>query len=224
MKHKECRKFGSSPRFLGNSFAGLFPTWQTSLFYEGYSFDKAETDRSWTCSAMVVETHANRLLTYMESASLRMFLIRKGPEAVLFVSLAWMLTQFGCSPTISGSVSRSREIDAASPPGEPSIETGPTRASTTSTAGEHDISAIERNLQRRIAKVLNDNLSRRLLSARTNAAWQIMHGVVAYGDHLPLDIEGKRGNTLGFLAWRWSRGRLGISPWRPFALFWEIGA
>ncbi|MDZ4852165.1 MAG: ADP-ribosylation factor-directed GTPase activating protein isoform b [Pirellulaceae bacterium] len=62
-----------------------------------------------------------------------------------------------------------------------------------------DDASIQPDLKQRIAKILDDNLHGRLLSAETNAAWQIMHGVVAYGDNLPLEIAGSRENTLEFL-------------------------
>lgn len=61
------------------------------------------------------------------------------------------------------------------------------------------VTSIEQKLQSRIAKVLESNLNDRLLSGNTNAAWQIMHGVIAYGDKLPLEMDGKQLNTLDFL-------------------------
>jgi hypothetical protein len=44
-----------------------------------------------------------------------------------------------------------------------------------------------RNLSHRIEKVLAENLKNRSLRSDLNAAWQIFHGVIAYGDKLPLE-------------------------------------
>jgi hypothetical protein len=62
-----------------------------------------------------------------------------------------------------------------------------------------DIESIDSKLQGRLESVLKANLADRLLSSETNAAWQIMHGVIAYGDALPLDVGGTRRSATDFL-------------------------
>jgi len=47
--------------------------------------------------------------------------------------------------------------------------------------------------------ILDYHLRNRLLSAEVNAAWQIMHGALAYGDRLPLRVNGVSQNTLAYL-------------------------
>jgi hypothetical protein len=54
-------------------------------------------------------------------------------------------------------------------------------------------------LQMRLERVLQDNLSHRLLSSESNAAWQIMHGVIAYADALPLQVGQERRSALDYL-------------------------
>lgn len=61
------------------------------------------------------------------------------------------------------------------------------------------VAAIEIGLREKLDRVLRSNLADRLLSSETNAAWQIMHGVIAYGDALPLEVEGKRRSATDFL-------------------------
>ncbi|MFN9911794.1 MAG: ADP-ribosylation factor-directed GTPase activating protein isoform b, partial [Pirellulaceae bacterium] len=46
---------------------------------------------------------------------------------------------------------------------------------------------------------LQDNLSHRLLNSESNAAWQIMHGVIAYADGLPLQVGQERRSALDYL-------------------------
>ncbi len=125
--------------------------------------------------------------------------IRKGSSAILLLFVfTWMIAQSGCSESVSSSAARQLKRELAGP-----VESVPIRAkeSQNSSSGfsKQDVSRIQLNLPGRIAKVLDDNLSSRLLSAQTNAAWQIMHGVIAYGDRLPLELEGKPKNTLDFL-------------------------
>lgn len=55
------------------------------------------------------------------------------------------------------------------------------------------------SLEQSIRAVLKWNLENRKLSGEVNAAWQIMHGVLAYGNSLPLEIESKDVNTLEYL-------------------------
>lgn len=79
-----------------------------------------------------------------------------------------------------------------------------TLATTGSKAGAknarpEEITSIDSKLQARLASVLKANLANRILSSETNAAWQIMHGVIAYGDALPLDVNGTRRLATDFL-------------------------
>ncbi|MFM8327010.1 MAG: hypothetical protein ACKN9U_19285, partial [Pirellulaceae bacterium] len=81
----------------------------------------------------------------------------------------------GCSPTMPDSPS-SRSTDA----------------SVAAIAGSSEGNLPERgensrNLSQRIEKVLAENLKNRSLRSNLNAAWQIFHGVIAYGDNLPLE-------------------------------------
>jgi hypothetical protein len=82
----------------------------------------------------------------------------------------------GCSPTT---------------PTNPSSDS--TDASVASVAGSPDRAPpggkgeTDRNLSRRIEQVLAENLKNRSLRSDLNAAWQIFHGVIAYGDKLPLE-------------------------------------
>ena len=50
-----------------------------------------------------------------------------------------------------------------------------------------------------ILKTLQNNLVNRELSAERNAAWQVIHGAVAYGDQLTLAVEGKNVPAIEFL-------------------------
>jgi len=55
------------------------------------------------------------------------------------------------------------------------------------------------DLKDTIAATLQSNLSQRELSAERNAAWQVIHGAVAYGDQLPLSVNGKTVPAIDFL-------------------------
>lgn len=57
----------------------------------------------------------------------------------------------------------------------------------------------ESDLRKSVASVLDYHLRNRLLSGEVNAAWQILHGVLAYGDRLPLSVGKVRKNTLEYL-------------------------
>lgn len=92
------------------------------------------------------------------------------------------MLQTGCNKSITGDARQQLERELAN-----------------SKSTSSDVASIEPGLQQRIARALDDNLRDRLLSGNTNAAWQIMHGVIAYGDALPLDVDGERRNTLDFL-------------------------
>jgi hypothetical protein len=128
--------------------------------------------------------------------------IRKGfSRSLLLLVATWMIAQFGCSNSVPSSAARQLDNELARPAEMVAGSRGQTSSSSSFSKGSssQNLAAIHQNLQQRIAKVLDDNLSLRLLSAQTNAAWQIMHGVIAYGDRLPLEIAEKRGNTLEFL-------------------------
>ncbi len=60
-------------------------------------------------------------------------------------------------------------------------------------------SLVSTSLKETILATLQSNLEKRSLSAERNAAWQVIHGAVAYGDQLPLDLEGKTVPAIDFL-------------------------
>jgi hypothetical protein len=66
------------------------------------------------------------------------------------------------------------------------------------TVGASDSNPSE-SLQARIVETLQSNLHKRELSAERNAAWQVVHGAVAYGDQLPLVVDGKSVLAIDFL-------------------------
>ena len=83
--------------------------------------------------------------------------------------------------------------------------------------------APEKSPQQFIADTLQYNLDHRLLSVERNAAWQVLHGVLAYGRELPLGVGDRRVPAVQYLleggelrGWELSRGtdlgdgRLGI--------------
>ncbi len=117
---------------------------------------------------------------------------------VVLAILGYLMLQTGCGKSITGDVRQQLEQELAN-----SKSSAPSKAGVSSNkaAGlaSADVASIERGLQQRIARALDDNLRDRLLSGNTNAAWQIMHGVIAYGDALPLEVDGERRNTLDFL-------------------------
>ncbi len=140
----------------------------------------------------------------MESArSIRMCRSRKNVGMVAFGVLACLISQIGCEKSISGdartqfekALSDSKSSSANN--GSDSLKNDSAKKSDNAVSA--NIASIEQNLQRRLAGVLDGNLRDRLLSGNTNAAWQIMHGVIAYGDALPLEVDGGRRNTLDFL-------------------------
>jgi len=55
------------------------------------------------------------------------------------------------------------------------------------------------SLQQKIEFALRANLEKRLLSAESNGTWQVIHGAVAYGDQLPLEVDGKVVNAIDYL-------------------------
>ena len=54
-------------------------------------------------------------------------------------------------------------------------------------------------LQQKIAKVLSQNLDNRLLDSDRNAAWQVFHGLLAYGSELPMQVGDRKELALDFL-------------------------
>lgn len=62
------------------------------------------------------------------------------------------------------------------------------------------------DLARRIDTVLHAELQGRRLSSTTNAAWQIMHGVICYGHDLPLDTPDR--GTLSALEYAFHEGNI----------------
>ena len=55
------------------------------------------------------------------------------------------------------------------------------------------------SLQDRILATLRNNLVHRELIEERNAAWQVVHGAVAYGDQLPLKVDGKSVLAIDYL-------------------------
>ena len=79
-----------------------------------------------------------------------------------------------------------------------------------------------KSLKETIIATLQSNLEKRLLSVERNAAWQVIHGAVAYGDQLPLDVEGKAVPAIDFLlsggtmnGWEISAGPVLPTTMRP---------
>lgn len=60
-------------------------------------------------------------------------------------------------------------------------------------------SLVSRSLKETILATLQSNLEKRSLSVERNCAWQVIHGAVAYGDQLPLNLEGKTVPAIDFL-------------------------
>ncbi len=54
-------------------------------------------------------------------------------------------------------------------------------------------------LQETIVATLKNNLEKRELSADRNGAWQVIHGAVAYGDQLPMTVDGKPTLAIDYL-------------------------
>lgn len=55
------------------------------------------------------------------------------------------------------------------------------------------------SLSETILATLRNNLEKRLLSSERNGAWQIIHGAIAYGDLLPLEVDGKSVPAIEYL-------------------------
>jgi hypothetical protein len=126
-----------------------------------------------------------------------------------------LVAQWGCSPATLDSVAeRQRVLEAlesqlsgnaatsanASPTEETTKETAESTGAATADQGAlaDDVSAVPQQLlassrrtnaplATRIDAALERERTQRLLSSTTNAAWQIMHGVISYGGELPLE-------------------------------------
>lgn len=131
------------------------------------------------------------------------------------VFLLALLAQCGCSPATLDSVAqRQRALEALeaelsrnagrSANASPIESTAESTAESTHSAtaergiGADDAAGVPQNvhassrlnnapLVSRIDAALERERTQRLLSSSTNAAWQIMHGVISYGDELPLE-------------------------------------
>ena len=69
-----------------------------------------------------------------------------------------------------------------------------------STALESSESAQELpSLKQTISATLKNNLEKRELAADRNGAWQVIHGAVAYGDQLPMTVDGKPTLAIDYL-------------------------
>lgn len=73
-----------------------------------------------------------------------------------------------------------------------------------------------------IEQTLESNLNQRILSNDRNGAWQVIHGAVAYGDTLPLDVDGNEVPAIAYLleggklqGWELSVGPTLSSTGRP---------
>ncbi len=98
-----------------------------------------------------------------------------------FIGLLISVCSSGCSPVGSFSAAPNLESIASS---EANIE-----------GSENQ----RESLQKTIANTLQYNLDARLLSAERNAAWQVLHGVIAYGRQLPLEVNGEKSLAVDYL-------------------------
>ena len=80
-------------------------------------------------------------------------------------------------------------------------------------------------LMQKILSTLKNNLEKRELSTDRNAAWQVIHGAVAYGDQLPLSVDGKSVLAIDYLlsggeinGWEISAGPVLSTTKRPGVL------
>ena len=78
------------------------------------------------------------------------------------------------------------------------------------------------SLQETIAATLKYNLEKRELAADRNGAWQVIHGAVAYGDQLPMTVDGKPVLAIDYLlsgqslnGWEISAGPILSTTKRP---------
>jgi hypothetical protein len=105
------------------------------------------------------------------------WLARSPRSAKGWWKLAWLVVGLaGCTPSPpSSSSSNAKDAPAEAVAGSP-------EESLPEGKGEN-----KGNLSHRIEKVLAENLKNRSLRSDLNAAWQIFHGVIAYGDRLQLE-------------------------------------
>lgn len=54
-------------------------------------------------------------------------------------------------------------------------------------------------LNETILETIRNNLEKRSLSADVNGAWQVIHGAIAYGDQLPMQVDGNSVPAIDFL-------------------------
>ena len=80
-------------------------------------------------------------------------------------------------------------------------------------------------LKQKIRSTLKNNLEKRELSAERNGAWQVIHGAVAYGDQLPINVDGKTVPAIDYLlsggemnGWEISAGPVLSTTKRPGVL------
>jgi hypothetical protein len=78
------------------------------------------------------------------------------------------------------------------------------------------------SLQETIVATLKNNLEKRELAADRNGAWQVVHGAVAYGDQLPMTVDGKPTLAIDYLlsgkplnGWEISAGPVLPTTMRP---------
>ncbi len=102
--------------------------------------------------------------------------VRSRVSQTLF--LCGLITFFGCTQNTKLSKPLSTSLDR--------------------TVGASDSEPAE-SLHAMILATLRSNLDKRELSAERNAAWQVIHGAVAYGDQLPLEVDGKSVPAIDFL-------------------------
>ncbi|MEQ1830323.1 MAG: ADP-ribosylation factor-directed GTPase activating protein isoform b [Pirellula sp.] len=72
----------------------------------------------------------------------------------------------------------------------------------TAVSGEKESSANQSkvaSIRQVVEQTLDQNLKHRLLSSDRNGAWQVIHGAIAYGTALPLEVDGKETPAIDFL-------------------------
>ena len=102
------------------------------------------------------------------------------PRSHIYQLAIWFgtLTCCGCTPNTKLSEPHSASLDHA--------------------VGASDVSPPE-SLPEIVLATLRNNLVKRELSAERNAAWQVIHGAVAYGEQLPLEVDSKSILAIDFL-------------------------
>ena len=69
-------------------------------------------------------------------------------------------------------------------------------------------------LKAKIDDIVDYTLNARLMNTRDQAAWQIVHGIEAYGRDLPLEHDGQVSSALDYLLGRRSAEGLGDAAGR----------